>query len=231
MASTTHGSHCGSNEDYVFDRRAGVYKCYHVEHAGVGNVYLESDEEIADRNNHGLLHEDAISTLLTDAGLQPKYLPRDEMYVMHWKKLAANCVINPLTALRRCTNGELTYRTDKKKLFKNKYLSYNNPNIMKDLIYEISKVAMAESKRRSTKTIDNEENFSEKEITKFIESVIANTANNKSSMLQDIIAKRHPTEVKYLNGYVVRLGVYKYGLSMKANNYLIKEIERLSGSF
>ena len=45
-----------------------------------------------------------------NAGLRVELLPNVEMDVMNWKKLAANCDINLLTALRGCANGGLRTR-------------------------------------------------------------------------------------------------------------------------
>ena len=62
----------------------------------------------------------------------------------------------------------------------------------------------------------------------FVKSVVQNTARNKSSMLQDILSKRYPTEVMYLNGYVARLGRDRYGIDVPANAYVTEEVERIS---
>lgn len=53
------------------------------------------------------------------------------------------------------------------------------------------------------------------------------TAANRSSMLQDVVSGRFPTEVGYLNGWVVGVGEERYGLDMGANRFLWEEMVEL----
>ena len=50
-------------------------------------------------------------------------------------------------------------------------------------------------------------------------------------MLQDVLAKRYPTEIHYLNGYVARIGRERYGLDMAANQFIIDEVENISSTY
>ena len=120
-------------------------------HAGVGRTYLQAPL---------LVGEDfvpALAWVWNDAGLRVELVPGEDMDVMNWKKLDANCAINPLTALRGCTNGGLKTR---------KYsaiytggggggavlsfsladlnLNYDDPEIMYHIFQEVSTVAIAE---------------------------------------------------------------------------------------
>ena len=112
---------------------------------------------------------------ILSALVPPSYWHQD-ISVALWKKLAINAVINPLTAIHNLKNGELT---DKK----------YNANIS-NICFEISKVMQA-----LNYSIDSAE------LIKNVQQVITATANNYSSMHQDLKFKR-PTEIEFINGYV-----------------------------
>jgi len=44
-------------------------------------------------------------------------------------------------------------------------------------------------------------------------------------MLQDVIAKRYPTEIMYLNGRVSRIGREGHGLDVQTNDSVTKTVE------
>lgn len=98
-----------------------------------------------------------------------------------WLKLAVNSVINPLTALHRCPNGELLTLT---KIGEQVHA----------LCAELAAVAAADG-----------EFFTGSELAESVFAVMHSTATNRSSMLQDIEAGRE-TEIDFINGFVVRKG-------------------------
>ncbi|PKH21336.1 2-dehydropantoate 2-reductase [Enterobacterales bacterium CwR94] len=91
-----------------------------------------------------------------------------------WQKLAVNCVINPLTVLHDCPNGGL--------------LDY--PEAVEAVCSEVAQVMM-----RQGLPADN--------LLDYVHAVIRATAENTSSMLQDIQAQRR-TEIDYITGYLIR---------------------------
>lgn len=94
-----------------------------------------------------------------------------------WKKLAINCAINPLTALYQCRNGELLEnRESRHQLYK--------------LCAEIDSVL------QSLEIISKNDS-----VLTEVEAVARKTANNFSSMYQDINHKRL-SEIDYINGYL-----------------------------
>lgn len=95
-----------------------------------------------------------------------------------WLKLAVNSVINPLTALHRCRNGELLKRED-------------IDNIVTQLCDELASIASAEHIDLTASQMRDE-----------IYRVMHLTAHNKSSMLQDVEAMRR-TEIDFINGFIV----------------------------
>lgn len=97
-----------------------------------------------------------------------------------WSKLAVSSAINPLTALLRVKNGELLELPSARAL-------------MGELVRETAAVA---------KTLGVVLPFPGPELT--AEEVAQRTAENQSSMLQDVL-RGAPTEIDAINGAVVRL--------------------------
>ena len=149
---------------------------YSIIHAGIGSTFVESQP---------------IANLFEAAGLRATHASPDEINVLLWKKLATNCAINPLTALHRCANGELANMD-------------NETNItMNGILREVSRVALLDASDRGLPDESIQELQYER-LLSFVSSVIQDTANNKSSMLQDVLAERE-TEIDYLNGFVARV--------------------------
>jgi 2-dehydropantoate 2-reductase len=98
-----------------------------------------------------------------------------------WEKLVINAGINPLTALARCRNGDILRSPDLGRL-------------MRQLVGETVAVSQAEG-------IPLDEEISWQRCL----SVCRQTADNRSSMLQDVEAGRR-TENEAISGQVVALG-------------------------
>jgi 2-dehydropantoate 2-reductase len=178
LASTTHGAYREESEDEL----------YHVVHAGVGKTFIENHPSLA--------------RLWDQSGLVAQSVDSDKMTRLLWHKLAANCVINPLTALLHCENGQLLNERMYQKM-------------AKPLLQELLQVA-----QQNTDTVSFDE------LESFVLNVITDTAHNKSSMLQDIIRQK-PTEIEYLNGYIVRKGI-QLGVDVTANQVICSQIEELT---
>lgn len=121
-----------------------------------------------------------------------------------WHKLAINCAINPLTAVHRCRNGELGQRPE---------LAAQ----VRELCAEIAAVSTAAGFTDTAASIENA-----------VFEVIANTADNRSSMLQDVLANR-PTEIDFITGHLVAKGRL-LGLPTPANLALLQQLRQLSQS-
>lgn len=119
-----------------------------------------------------------------------------------WNKLVVNCVINPLTALHECTNGDL--------------IAF--PDQIEQICLEVAQVM----------AIEGYEIHSES-LLSFVYQVIDTTAANHSSMLQDIRHQRH-TEIDYITGYVLRRG-RKHGLSLPVNTRIFEQIKRKENDY
>lgn len=119
-----------------------------------------------------------------------------------WRKLAVNCVINPLTALRDCKNGDL-----------------------RDVPEEIEKIA-----REVAAVIEREgHHISADDLIAYVHQVIESTAENISSMLQDVRAMRH-TECDYITGYLLRRA-RAHGIAVPENARLFDLIKRKESEY
>jgi 2-dehydropantoate 2-reductase len=117
-----------------------------------------------------------------------------------WKKLAINAVINPLTAIHNLKNGELE---------DTKYINQIN-----NICFEISMLLSAlDYSIKSTDLIEN------------VRQVITATANNYSSMHQDLKFKRH-TEIEFINGYVISKAT-ELNIEVPHNQRLLEQIRQL----
>lgn len=63
----------------------------------------------------------------------------------------------------------------------------------------------------------------------FVHQVIADNAQNKSSMQQDVFYRRR-TEIDYLNQYTVEMG-QKYGIACPRNAELVQHIRQVEATF
>jgi 2-dehydropantoate 2-reductase len=133
--------------------------------------------------------------------LNVSWKPISHIQLTMRRKLVVNSVINPLTALMRCRNGEILQSPAGKAL-------------MSRVCQEAANVFAAQMEAETM--VGEDEDFPrlppmlmaknlEQEVTR-----VANlTANNKSSMLTDV-EKGRSTELDYINGYIMRLGaLYK----------------------
>lgn len=143
---------------------------FHVVHAGFGATLLggvSSDAQI---------HAEAVAKSLQCE--LPITVVADITQRL-WLKLGINSVINPLTALHDCRNGDLLKLPD-------------IDSIVAQLCREVTRIARAEGQ-----SIDADHLAAE------VMRVMRDTAANRSSMLQDIQARRR-SEIEFINGYLVR---------------------------
>jgi 2-dehydropantoate 2-reductase len=181
LATTTHGAYQENSSDN---------DTVQLFHAGEGKTFVEGSEDLA--------------KLWDSVGLHCQTIPSADMNALLWKKLAANCVINPLTALFQCTNGELLMQP-------------SFPELQHELLKELAQVAQAETHT----------DVSEESLRQFVLQVIQDTRDNKSSMYQDVLKKQR-TEVDHLNGYVVRKGS-ESGVDCPANEDMYERIREVQG--
>lgn len=116
-----------------------------------------------------------------------------------WSKLAVNCIINPLTAVHGCLNGELEGRSD---------LAAQ----VAILCDEVAHISRAEGFADIATVLSHT-----------VASVIAGTAANRSSMLQDVQGGRR-TEIDYITGYLLQVAD-RHGIDAPHNRALLESIK------
>lgn len=148
-----------------------------VQHTGQGETWVGRFPDQAVQPHSSLL------LLLENVKKECDLSIRYDSHILQriWEKLAVNCVINPLTAIFNMKNGEL--------------LSGEYDGQMEGLLCETMEVARHQGIQ-----------FDFAEMMKRIRQVCQKTANNYSSMLQDI-QKGARTEIDFINGIVVKLGL------------------------
>ena len=127
---------------------------------------------------------------------------QEDIQQAQWKKLAINCVINPISALENINNGEINIQVYQDKI--------------KSIISEVVAVANKEGVVLTEHLLLN-----------LVRDVAEGTAKNTSSMRADVLNKRR-TEIDYINGYIDRLAK-KHQLTTTVNSQLwlaVKTLEK-----
>lgn len=150
-------------------------------HIGPTNIAARPHSEIADTLHHAL----------------PDVAWHDDIMPAIWKKLAVNCVINPLSVIYLCRNGDLQ-----------RYMPH-----VEQITREVARVMEAEGYSTSADTL-----------LRYVVDIIHLTADNYSSMYQDVAAQRH-TEIDYITGYLLRRA-RKHGITLPENTRLFDTIKR-----
>ena len=114
----------------------------------------------------------------------------------------AESSINPLTALLDCPNGELRQHPDRVAL----------------ICREVAAVIEREGYHTS-----------ESDLRYYVDQVIESTAENISSMLQDIRAMRH-TEIDYITGYLLKRA-RAHGITVAENSRLFELVKRKESEY
>lgn len=135
-------------------------------------------------------------------GLQCQWL--DPIEPALWRKLAINCVINPLTAVHGCRNGELATTPELRQQ-------------MQTLCDEIAAVSEAAGYHAIAGRVHRD-----------AIQVARDTAENRSSMLQDILAGR-PTEIDYITGYLLDAAA-RLAVDAPGNRRVLREIKAMEAA-
>ncbi|KAJ6115023.1 Ketopantoate reductase ApbA/PanE [Penicillium sp. IBT 16267x] len=192
---------------------------FHIAHLGVGTmVFAPTITE----NTPALLAEDdthwapTTKYILRLLAMTPSLVATTDtpaaLLQYQLEKLAVNCLINPLTALNDCTNGELLY-------------VFDITRIMRLLLFEISSVIYALPELQGVPGI--EERFSPERLRRITVAIASATSKNTSSMLQDL-RSGNDTEIDHMNGWVMKRGE-ELGIKC-ALNYMIRLLIKSKGT-
>ena len=207
LGTTTHGAHTTTSNQLA--------NSYNITHAGYGSTYCTDKDFIHVCQSVGY-----------DSAAQSDL----QMNIILWKKLAVNCVINPLTAIHNVKNGEL---------LETEHQGQDIKVITRSILEEVSQVAISEmTELLLEKEISSEEDddsptesmlssLSVSSLEEFVFKIMLDTSDNISSMLQDVRANR-VTEVQFLNGYVVSLGKEKHGIDCPNNKEMVRLVENIT---
>jgi 2-dehydropantoate 2-reductase len=135
------------------------------------------------------------ASLFEGVGIPTQYT--DDILRAVWRKVIINCAINPVTADHRVPNGEL--------------LSDPLRGQAIALMREAMEVAAAEGYR-----------FAEHEIEDELFRVLRLTAENRSSMLQDVLRGKR-LELEALNGAILERG-RKHGMKLPYTERIVKRL-------
>lgn len=156
---------------YMATTTEGAYRLdqYRVKHAGIGITRLGKPD-----------HDQPPTWFKSWPGGAAHCQWESDIESALWQKLAINCAINPLTAINRCHNGQLT-STD------------NLTEKVRHLCREIALVSRAAGYAEIADSLYER-----------VCEVIRTTAENRSSMLQDVLAGRR-TEAQYISGHLQKI--------------------------
>lgn len=197
----------------------------------------KNDSSSSSSSNDNDNDNNDLATLLTKAGpiLDTQILSYSDFLIAQFEKLVCNLVINPLTAIYGCYNGELLALDS---------LGY----FMHRLVGEASAAFLADMKARYPELVGGSGGVATgvatggatgepaaggsgkfstalhpDRLNSIVVDVLTKTAQNKSSMLQDVQALRD-LEIDYINGHIVQLA-RKYGTGAIHNRMVMEMIK------
>jgi 2-dehydropantoate 2-reductase len=166
-----------------------------VRHGGFGHTSVGFLDDSDTLARHRL--QDAVK-VMNCAGLSTTFRP--DILAVAWNKLIINAGINALTALEGCANGQLLARPAALAT-------------LKAAVREAAQVALACGIQVTPDPVA------------LTVGVCLETAENISSMLQDIRQRRH-TEVEAINGMIVRQAA-EFGIAVPTNQALLAGVKAL----
>lgn len=153
-----------------------------------------------------------LDTLLQPTALHCEKMEWPDLFRVQLLKLASNCVLNPLTALLDVRNGRIKDNADIQPL-------------QRQILTEISSVFQSLPEMQEL-SLDRHQ-FSTESLESVLRDTIEKTAQNSSSMREDIL-KGRSTEIQYINGWIVRRA-RAMGLDCEANSSLAQLVLAKSG--
>ncbi|KAJ2437251.1 hypothetical protein IWW46_005411 [Coemansia sp. RSA 2440] len=150
-------------------------------------------------------------TALAKLSLDVAVVNWSELHVQLLLKLAANAVINPATALAGCHNGLMS--------------SHDMSTMSGFMTLACAEIAAIYARAHP----HLHEELSAHAIEEYVTRIVQVTAQNRSSMLQDVASGR-PTEVDWINGHLVRLA-HQHGVSAPINTALLALIKLREAAF
>ncbi|KAF8913142.1 ketopantoate reductase PanE/ApbA C terminal-domain-containing protein [Gymnopilus junonius] len=188
----------------------------------LSDISLPSDKDFS---KYRSLRETTAALLLAKS-LNVAWVPFADLQLAMRRKLVVNAIINPLTSVMSCRNGDL-------------FLHRPAVKILTQVCNEASAIYAAQMQSEvdswlqdlKRQHVDTQnipipafpENLTSKSLEEEVIRVAELTKGNISSMLQDVRRGR-PTEVEFINGYLENLGK-EYGVETSAISMLRNLVE------
>lgn len=165
---------------------------------------------------------DTVAALSNLSGLNAAWKPMSQVETGMKRKLVVNSVVNPLTALLGCRNGELLETAEARKI-----LYRICSEAARAFAMQAQQEGLGSNQEKRDKVQMGLSRVSPGLTTKALEEeclrVIKVTAGNVSSMLSDVRSGNY-TEIDYMNGYLVGLG-RTFGLPMTTTTTLLNLVK------
>ena len=171
---------------------------------------------------------DTVAVLGSLDGLGCKWRRMSDVQLAMRKKLVVNAVVNPLTAILGCRNGTLFKDEASKRMLQDicteaaaafqAQLEADTQAFLGSLAPDVERSQAPLGRMPADLQADA--------LVQEVKRVAQLTRGNISSTLSDI-RKGRPTEISFLNGYLVRLGK-QYGVPMPANSALLNMVNMRS---
>jgi len=190
---------------------AGVYSegPFSIVHAGRGPLVFGALED--QTTTRAPPDGGSMAAQLSGVGmLETQLVSSQKIIQAQLTKLVANAIINPLTALFNCRNGEIL-RIDAAR------------EMIDPLVREAGAIIRALPSFQDEAEI--RASFADDKLRSFVDRVATATAGNTSSMLQDVRAGRR-TEIDYINAYLVRKGE-ELGKPHEHHESVVRRIKQL----
>lgn len=170
---------------------------YKLEHTGQGLTDIGTIQgELTNQVRENLV--DTLSFAL------PNVYWHENIVEKQWIKLAINCVINPLTAIYNCDNGDVATRR------------FNDD--VDAIINEVVLIALSNNVHLSKNTLKD-----------IVINVAKNTSANCSSMRADVLAHRK-TEIEHINGFICQQGIIHH-IDTAMNNEILAKINAIEHTY
>ncbi|MDB2410475.1 2-dehydropantoate 2-reductase [Pseudomonadales bacterium] len=176
-----------------------MHSPFQVAHTGIGHTFIGAYATSSASPNR----QQKITRHLLPANFYLQHSLQENLHAVLWQKMLINCVINPLTVIHQCKNGEL----------------FSNPKYhseIRNLCEELSHIF-------NTLSI-NPTAISSETLFDLAKAVAIQTAQNTSSMLKDAQLGRR-LELDAINGYIVKLA-QEQGINCPINQQLLHTLQQ-----
>jgi 2-dehydropantoate 2-reductase len=209
-AITSHGVYSTSPFSSVFAGQA---------HVSIGSVGLPSPVP-QDPSHPNILYPSQpqsrylLEQIVNAPLLNATAFESRELRMLQLEKLVVNAMINPLTVIFNCKNGELFTRSPITRVMR---------LLLREASMVVSRLPELRPKQEEGAEEEVEDRFSIENLEIKVLDVAEKTASNTSSMLQDFRAGKE-TEVGYINGYIVKRGK-EMGIDVRHNEKVVEMIK------